>query len=694
MQLRWLAVLIGLAVLATSACTSLGIGSRSPVIDRIRKNGEIRVGMTGDYPPLNALDTSNRNIGLEPDLAQALAATIGVDLVVVNRPFAELIPALEAGEVDAVMSGMTMTPARNMDVAFAGPYFISGKAVLTHSESLSRIATPSELDRPNLTLSVLAGTTSQTFVERAIPRAKVVTTKDYGEAVAMVIDGRVDAMLADYPLRGASLAQRVERRAAALVEGVRRRRSDHTLLDTFLQEYGLANDEGVALMCLAESLLRVPDPDTMDALIKDKILPANWADHLGDSASILVNASTWGLMLTGKVIGMHSWPSQSPGDFIGHLLSRLGEPVIRASMQRAMHILGREFVLGRTIVEALERGAGGLFSFDMLGEAARTAQAAQNYFDVYSHAVEAVGGAASRGSGVSVKLSALHPRYQFVQYESVMTQLFPRLLSLCETAAQHDIALSIDAEEADRLELSLELFERIARAPTLAGWEGLGIVVQAYGKRALPCIAWVEELARQTHRRINVRLVKGAYWDAEIKHAQELGLDDFPVFTVKANTDIAYLVCARKLFGCADFLYPQFATHNAHTVTAIMALAAAERDFEFQRLHGMGELLYTLAAESYDAFPGLRVYAPVGGHEDLLPYLVRRLLENGANSSSSIGSWMKPRLRRRWSGIRRCRCGETKLTATSGCADPRICMARRDRTPAALIFPTRSRFHV
>lgn len=440
----------------------------------------------------------------------------------------------------------------------------------------------------------------------------------------------VEAMLADYPLNG--VGHEVEMRAAQLVESVRARRSDHTLLDTFLQEYGLANDEGVALMCLAESLLRVPDADTMDALIKDKVLPANWAAHLGDSASILVNASTWGLMLTGKVIGMESWPGRTPGDLVGRLVARAGEPVIRAAMHRAMHILGREFVLGRSIEEALDRGGReGAYSFDMLGEAARTADTAAHYLDVYTHAIHAVGG--STGSGVSVKLSALHPRYEYAQRDRVMAELLPRLLELCGVAAGYDIGLSVDAEEADRLELSLELFEQIARAPTLKGWQGLGIVVQGYGKRALPCIDWVAELARQTQRRINVRLVKGAYWDAEIKHAQESGLPDFPVFTVKANTDVAYLAGARKLLDASDVLYPQFATHNAHTVAAVMALAGDRRGFEFQRLHGMGELLYTLAGEADATFPLVRVYAPVGGHEDLLPYLVRRLLENGANSS-------------------------------------------------------------
>ena len=447
----------------------------------------------------------------------------------------------------------------------------------------------------------------------------------------------VEALLADYPL--ASAATRVEAQAAALVEGVRSRRSEHTLLDTFLQEYGLANDEGVALMCLAESLLRVPDAATMDALIKDKILPADWANHLGDSSSVLVNASTWGLMLTGKVIGMDEWPSRAPVDFIGHLVSRVGEPVIRAAMHRAMQILGREFVLGRTIAEALDRGTEAeVYSFDMLGEAARTDATAQHYFEVYTNAIHAVGAAAGgvgvvAGSGVSVKLSALHPRFEYAQRQRVVAELQPRLMQLCELAASYDIGLSLDAEEADRLELSLELFEHVAREPTLAGWDGLGIVVQAYGKRALPLIDWVAELARQAGRRVAVRLVKGAYWDAEIKHAQESGFADFSVFTLKASTDLSYLACASRLFGCADVVYPQFATHNAHTIAAVMVLAGDERSFEFQRLHGMGELLYMLAGETMAEFPRLRVYAPVGGHEDLLPYLVRRLLENGANSS-------------------------------------------------------------
>lgn len=447
----------------------------------------------------------------------------------------------------------------------------------------------------------------------------------------------VDAMIDAYPL--AQDAAAVQRRAAELVVAVRARPQEHTLLDTFLQEYGLHSDEGVALMCLAESLLRVPDAETTDALIRDKVVPANWAEHLGDSASLLVNASTWGLMLTGRVIGVDAWASRSVGDLVGHLVARLGEPVVRAALRKALRILGREFVLGTDIEQALERSvptAG--YSFDMLGEAARTAEVAEAYYRSYQQAIAAVGAAgragyADGGCGVSVKLSALHPRYEYAQRDRVFDELLPRLVDLCRRAAALDMPLTIDAEEADRLELSLDLLEAVARAPQLAGWQGLGVAVQAYGKRAHACLDWLAALARSAGRRLNVRLVKGAYWDAEIKRAQEGGHDDFPVFTVKANTDTAYLVGARRLLDSLDVLSPQFATHNAHTIAAVMQMAGDERGFEFQRLHGMGKLLYRVAGESFDHFPEVRVYAPVGGHEDLLPYLVRRLLENGANSS-------------------------------------------------------------
>jgi RHH-type proline utilization regulon transcriptional repressor/proline dehydrogenase/delta 1-pyrroline-5-carboxylate dehydrogenase len=435
----------------------------------------------------------------------------------------------------------------------------------------------------------------------------------------------------------------IEDDAARLVEHVRARRSEHSVLDVFLKEFGLANEEGVALMCLAESLLRIPDAATVDALIADKILPGHWVDHIGNSESTFVNASTWALMLTGRVIALDRDASRAPADVLGRLLNRAGEPVIRSAMRQAMKILGGEFVLGRDIEEALRRGASehgadAVFSFDMLGEGARTADDAQRYFEAYYEALERVGRIQTgrgprRGSGVSVKLSALHPRYEYAQRERVHAELYPRLLALAVEAARYDVGLSIDAEEADRLELSLDLYECLARAPELAGWEGLGFVVQAYGKRALPVIDWLIALMQETHRRCPVRLVKGAYWDAEIKRAQENGMPDFPVFTQKANTDVAYLACAERLLAARPAIYPQFATHNAHTVTAMMAMSGATADFEFQRLHGMGALLYRVASEHFTGFPQVRVYAPIGGHRDLLAYLVRRLLENGANSS-------------------------------------------------------------
>ena len=444
---------------------------------------------------------------------------------------------------------------------------------------------------------------------------------------------------------GLSPSQRraIEDDAAHLVSQIRTRSGEHSVLDVFLQEFGLANEEGVALMCLAEALLRIPDSATVDALIADKILPGRWVDHIGNSGSTFVNASTWALLLTGRVIALDTLDARSPADVLGRLVSRAGEGVIRNAMRRAMGILGGEFVLGRDIDEALrrghkERGASAVFSFDMLGEGARTAEDAQRYFFAYAHALERVGQAAAgrgtrSGSGISVKLSALHPRYEFAQRERVFNELYPRLLELAVGAAKFDVGLSIDAEEADRLELSLDMFERLARAPELSGWDGLGLVVQAYGKRALPVIDWLIELAAQSNHRFPVRLVKGAYWDTEIKHAQENGLPDFPVFTQKANTDVAYLACVERLLAARPLIYPQFATHNAHTVTAVLTLADHLDGLEFQRLHGMGELLYRVAAEQFPKLPQVRVYAPVGGHRDLLAYLVRRLLENGANSS-------------------------------------------------------------
>ncbi len=418
--------------------------------------------------------------------------------------------------------------------------------------------------------------------------------------------------------------------AAGWVETLRAEPQERTLLDTFLSEYGLSNEEGVALMCLAEAFLRVPDDATANDLILDKLLNRDWEAHSGTADSWLVNASTWALMLTGKTLKP---TDQHPSDWLTGIVSRLGKPVVQQAVRSAMQILGGEFVLGETIAAALERGKMSElehYSFDMLGEGARDQASAARYATAYAEAITAVG-AAPPGNTVSIKLSALHPRYEALQLARLQQELLPRLLNLCQLAQRDGVGLTVDAEEADRLTLSLTLFEALYRAPELNGWPGLGMVVQAYGKRALPVIAWLESLAQEGGRNIPVRLVKGAYWDAEIKQAQQAGFADYPVYTRKAHTDMSYLVCARRLLD-AEGLTPQFATHNAHTVAAISHMAGARRDFEFQRLHGMGEHLYKVVRRSLPDLK-LRVYAPVGQHKDLLAYLVRRLLENGANSS-------------------------------------------------------------
>ncbi len=410
------------------------------------------------------------------------------------------------------------------------------------------------------------------------------------------------------------------------------------LMEVFLAEYGLSTEEGVALMCLAEALLRVPDSVTIDALIEDKIAPSDWSKHLGHSTSPLVNASTWALMLTGKVL-----EDSRPGP-VGHLrgaIKRLGEPVIRTAVGRAMREMGAQFVLGETIDAAMKRGAameakGYGYSYDMLGEAARTEGDAQRYFDAYAKAITAIGGGAKSKAprdnpGISVKLSALHPRYDELQADTARAALVPRLRSLALQAKNARIGLNVDAEEADRLSLSLDVIEDVLSDPQLAGWEGFGVVVQAYGQRASAVIDWLYALAERLDRRLMVRLVKGAYWDTEIKKAQVAGLDGFPVFTAKSATDVSYIANAKKLLSMTDRIYPQFATHNAHTVAAILHMADDPKTYEFQRLHGMGETLHRLVMSKNGT--RCRIYAPVGAHRDLLAYLVRRLLENGANSS-------------------------------------------------------------
>ncbi len=425
------------------------------------------------------------------------------------------------------------------------------------------------------------------------------------------------------------VAHEINRRAIDLVRQARCSNTSKPILDTFLSEYGLSNSEGIALMCLAESLLRVPDAQTADLLIADKLGCGDWSEHLGHADSLLVNASTWALMLTGRLVELPEELLAEPLPWFRKLVARTSEPVIQAAVRTAMEILGREFVLGETIEKAIQRCQDGMqYSFDMLGEAARDAQTARRYFDNYLHAITNVASDAP-GASVSIKLSALHPRYEESQRERVMAELVPDLLALCEAAADRNVNITIDAEESDRLELSLDILQLLIEDHQLSN---VGCVVQAYSKRAPHVIDWLIDLAEQTRTSISVRLVKGAYWDAEIKHAQVEGLPGFPVYTRKEHTDVAYLHCARKILEHPCQLYGQFATHNAHTLAAIMVMGQG-RQFEFQRLHGMGEMLFSSARQIFATFPPVRTYAPVGCHEDLLAYLVRRLLENGANSS-------------------------------------------------------------
>lgn len=431
--------------------------------------------------------------------------------------------------------------------------------------------------------------------------------------------------------------ERISHAAANLVTKIRQS-TKPGLMEVFLAEYGLSTDEGIALMCLAEALLRVPDAETIDALIEDKIAPSDWGKHMGHSTSPLVNASTWALMLTGSVLN-----DENQG-IVGTLkaaVKRLGEPVIRTAVSRAMKEMGRQFVLGETIQSAMTRAAkmeqkGYTYSYDMLGEAARTDADATRYHLSYSRAITAIADACvhddiRKNPGISVKLSALHPRYEVAQRARVMEELVPRLRSLALLAKSAGMGLNIDAEEADRLSLSMDIIQAVLSEPALRGWDGFGIVIQAYGKRAAFAIDYLYDLATQLDRKIMIRLVKGAYWDTEIKRAQVAGLADFPVYTDKAATDVSYIANARKLLSMTDRIYPQFATHNAHTVAAILHMANDKDAFEFQRLHGMGETLHDIILNTERT--KCRIYAPVGAHRDLLAYLVRRLLENGANSS-------------------------------------------------------------
>ncbi|MCB1971033.1 MAG: bifunctional proline dehydrogenase/L-glutamate gamma-semialdehyde dehydrogenase PutA [Geminicoccaceae bacterium] len=454
---------------------------------------------------------------------------------------------------------------------------------------------------------------------------------------AEVLDRLV--MLAD--LRPAARAD-ISKSAEELVEAVRQS-SDPGLMETLLAEYGLSTREGVALMCLAEALLRVPDAETIDALIEDKIAPSDWGSHLGHSSSSLVNASTWALLITGKVL--HDDREEGIAGALRGAIRRLGEPVIRKAVGQAMRELGGQFVLGRTIEEAMKRAAdlekrGYTHSYDMLGEAARTEADAKRYHLAYSRSITALEPACIHkeipdNPGISVKLSALHPRYEFAKRETMLPELVARARSLALLAQSAGIGLNIDAEEADRLDLSLDVIEAIVADPSLRHWRGLGVVVQAFGRRAVDVIEWLHALAEKHDRRIMIRLVKGAYWDTEIKRGQVLGLESYPVFTRKPWSDISYIACARLLLSRTDRIYPQFATHNAHSIAAVLHLSnmlgIGHDRFEFQRLHGMGETLHETVRKRERT--RCRIYAPVGAHHDLLAYLVRRLLENGANSS-------------------------------------------------------------
>lgn len=442
---------------------------------------------------------------------------------------------------------------------------------------------------------------------------------------------------ADQPMQ-----DRIATEAVDIVKRARKLTKRKGLMETFLEEFGLSNKEGLALMCLAESLLRVPDSRTADKLIAEKIKSGEWASHKGGSDSWLVNASTLGLMLTGRIVSLDDDMPKDASTFMKNLTAKSGAPVIRAAMMQAMRILGEQFVVGRTIDKAVARsrdlglikGKSAICSYDMLGEGARTMADAERYFLAYERAIRALSQSdpktAPEGKhGISVKLSALYPKYFATHTQDVLNDLYPKLFVLAKIAAEANINLCLDAEEADRLVLSLKILEKLTHEPELQGWTGLGLALQAYQKRAPHVVDALINLSTRTNTRLMIRLVKGAYWDSEIKHAQIEGTPDFPVWTRKSTTDLAYLACARKLLAAGDVVFPQFATHNAHTVAAIIDMADDDAAYEFQRLHGMGEPLYRSVALTRP----VRIYAPVGAHEDLLPYLVRRLLENGANTS-------------------------------------------------------------
>ena len=446
--------------------------------------------------------------------------------------------------------------------------------------------------------------------------------------------------LLDYANPGANKRQQIKQLANQLVDNVRDKIDDMDGIDAFMKEYDLSSKEGILLMCLAEALLRIPDKSTADKLIKDKILDADWKSHLGKSESLFVNASTWGLMLTGKIIDIDE-SKKGMSRAMDKFINKTGEPVIRKGIHRAMQMMGKQFVMGRHIKEAIKRsGKKGFkdyrYSYDMLGEAALTQADADRYFAAYMSSIASIADANKKrhindASSISIKLSALHPRYEVANVERVVNELAPRVLEIANQAKQLNVAVTIDAEEADRLEISLKVFAAVYAQ--LTDYQGFGLVVQAYQKRALKVLEWLADQYDQHRRLIPIRLVKGAYWDTEVKRAQEQGLENYPVFTRKVNTDVSYLACARFLLDNRSRFYPQFATHNANTVAAVKIMAGESGGYEYQRLHGMGQALHIQTIDPQGLDRPCRIYAPVGSHEDLLPYLVRRLLENGANTS-------------------------------------------------------------
>ncbi len=449
----------------------------------------------------------------------------------------------------------------------------------------------------------------------------------------------VQSLIAQYQLTD-SESREISEQARNLIIRTREHTQTSGGIEALLQEYDLSSEEGVTLMCLAEALLRIPDPETADRLIKDKLSQADWEKHLGQSHSLFVNASTWGLMLTGKLV---RFEQDSMNNLFGRLLARGSEPVIRLAINEAMNIIGQQFVLGETIETALKRSQDEslqsyLFSYDMLGEAALCKPGADIYLERYLHAINVMSNTQKISNdefsapGISVKLSALHPRFEFAQRERVIKELVPTVLLLTEQAREAGVSVTIDAEEAERLDVTLDVFEAVYNHKQLKDWQGFGLAVQAYQKRALAVIKWLADLAKLNHRRMMVRLVKGAYWDSEIKLAQVNGLQGYPVFTRKESTDVSYFACLKLILASIDYFYPQFATHNAYTVATVQSLFKTRHSYEFQRLHGMGEVIYHEILKSNSSVK-CRVYAPVGNHRDLLPYLVRRLLENGANTS-------------------------------------------------------------